>query len=91
MTCLVTRLEDAGIKLSCVATDIVGVSGRAMIKALIAGDRDAGRMADLARRRVRVKIPQPTEALFGRFTEHRAFPCPGGSVEPGFGRCGRPP
>ncbi len=66
-------LEDAGIKLSSVATDIVGVSGRAMIEALIAGDRDAGRMADLARRRMRVKIPQLTEALVGRFTEHHAF------------------
>jgi len=66
-------LEDAGIKLSSVATDIFGVSGRAMIEALIAGERDAGRMADLARRRMRVKIPQLTEALVGRFTEHHAF------------------
>lgn len=66
-------LEDAGIKLSAVATDIVGVSGRAMIEALIAGDRDAGRMAELARRRMRVKIPQLTEALIGRFNEHHAF------------------
>ncbi len=66
-------LEDAGIKLSSVASDIVGVSGRAMIEALTAGDRDAGRMADMARRRMRVKIPQLTEALVGRFTEHHAF------------------
>ena len=66
-------LEDAGIKLSSVASDIVGVSGRAMIEALIAGDRDVGRMADLARRRMRVKIPQLTEALVGRFTQHHAF------------------
>ncbi len=66
-------LEDAGIKLSSVATDIVGVSGRAMIEALIAGERDAGRMADLAQRRMRIKIPQLTEALIGRFTEHHAF------------------
>jgi len=44
-----------------------------MIEALIAGERDAGRMADLARRRMRVKIPQLTEALVGRFTEHHAF------------------
>ncbi len=66
-------LEDAGIKLSAVATDIVGVSGRAMIEALIAGDRDASRMADLAQRRMRVKIPQLTEALVGRFNEHHAF------------------
>ncbi len=66
-------LEDAGIKLSSVATDIVGVSGRAMIEALIAGDRDTVRMADLAQRRMRVKIPQLTEALVGRFNEHHAF------------------
>lgn len=66
-------LEDAGIKLSSVATDIVGVSGRAMIEALIAGDRDVGRMAELAQRRMRVKIPQLTEALVGRFTDHHAF------------------
>ncbi len=66
-------LEDAGIKLSSVATDIVGVSGRAMIEALIAGERDPGRMAELAQRRLRVKIPQLTEALVGRFNEHHAF------------------
>lgn len=66
-------LEDAGIKLSSVATDIVGVSGRAMIEALIAGDRDPDGMADLAQRRMRVKIPQLTEALVGRFNEHHAF------------------
>ncbi len=66
-------LEDAGIKLSSVATDIVGVSGRAMIGALIAGERDPGQLADLARRRLRVKIPQLTEALVGRFTSHHAF------------------
>lgn len=66
-------LEDAGIKLSSVATDIIGVSGRAMIEALITGDRDPGRMADLAQRRMRVKIPQLTEALVGRFNEHHAF------------------
>lgn len=50
-------LEDAGIKLPSVATDIVGVSGRAMVEALIAGDRDAGRMADLAQRRMRGQDP----------------------------------
>lgn len=44
-----------------------------MIEALISGDRDAVRMADLAQRRMRVKIPQLTEALVGRFTEHHAY------------------
>ena len=66
-------LEDAGIKLSAVASDILGVSGRAMLEALIAGDRDPARMADLARRRMRSKIPALTEALAGRFTAHHAF------------------
>src|SRR5574337_1064281 len=66
-------LEDAGIKLSAVASDILGVSGRAMLDALIAGDRDPAALADLAKRRLRSKIPALTEALTGRFTEHHAF------------------
>jgi transposase len=44
-----------------------------MIQALIAGERNAGRMADLAQRRMRLKIPRLTEALIGRFNEHHAF------------------
>lgn len=66
-------LEDAGIKLSAVASDILGVSGRAMLEALIAGDRNPARMADLAKRRLRAKIPELTEALAGRFSAHHAF------------------
>lgn len=66
-------LEDAGIKLSSVASDILGVSGRAMLEALIDGDRDPVVLAELARRRLRVKIPALTEALNGRFTTHHAF------------------
>jgi transposase len=66
-------LEDAGIKLSSVASDIGGVSGRAMLEALIAGQRDPAALADLAKRRLRSKIPQLTEALTGRFNEHHAF------------------
>ncbi|GGK75038.1 IS110 family transposase [Ornithinimicrobium pekingense] len=66
-------LEDAGIKLSSVASDILGVSGRAMLEALIEGERDPVLMADLARRRLRIKIPALTEALQGRFVEHHAF------------------
>ena len=66
-------LEDAGIKLSAVASDVLGVSGRAMLDALIAGDRDPAELADLAKRRLRSKIPALTEALTGRFTEHHAF------------------
>lgn len=66
-------LEDSGIKLSAVASDILGVSGRAMLDALIAGDRDPVVLADLAKRRLRNKIPELTEALNGRFNEHHAF------------------
>ena len=66
-------LEDAGIKLSSVASDITRVSGRAMLEALIKGERDPAGLADLAKRRLRAKIPQLTEALTGRFAEHHGF------------------
>lgn len=66
-------LEDAGIKLSAVASDITGVSGRAMLEALAAGERDPAAPAELAKRRLRSKIPQLTEALEGRFSDHHAF------------------
>ena len=66
-------LEDAGIKLSSVASDISGVSGRAMLEALIAGQRDPVELAELAKRRLRSKIPALTQALTGRFSEHHAF------------------
>jgi transposase len=66
-------LEDAGVKLSSVACDISGVSGRAMLEALISGQHDPVELADLAKRRLRSKIPELIEALTGRFTEHHAF------------------
>ncbi len=66
-------LEDAGIKLSSVASDISGVSGRLMLEALINGERDAAVLAELAKRRLRSKIPALTEALTGRFGAHHAF------------------
>ena len=66
-------LEDAGIKLSSVASDITGVSGRLMLQSLIEGQRDPAILAELAKRRLRVKIPELTEALTGRFNEHHAF------------------
>jgi transposase len=56
-----------------VATDISGVSSRLMLEALIEGQRDPAVLADLAKRRLRVKIAELTEALTGRFTEHHAF------------------
>lgn len=69
------ELEDAGIKLSCVATDILGVSGRAMIEALIRGERDPQVLAEMARGRMRPKIPDLVEAMIGRFGDHHAFLC----------------
>ena len=66
-------LEDAGVKLTSVATDISGSSGRAMLAALIDGVRDPAVLADLARARLRDKIPALTEALTGHFTAHHAF------------------
>jgi transposase len=69
------ELEDAGIKLSTVATDILGVSGRAMLTALIAGERDVHVLAQMAKARMRPKIPQLVEALTGNFGEHHAFLC----------------
>ena len=66
-------LEDAGIKLSSVATDITGVSARAMLQALIEGQNDPAVLADLAVRSLRSKIPQLTQALTGRFSDHHRF------------------
>ncbi|MFE2710029.1 IS110 family transposase [Streptomyces mirabilis] len=66
-------LEDTGLKLSAVASDIMGVSGRAMLEALTAGERDPQVLAELAKRKLRNKIPELTEALTGRFREHHAF------------------
>lgn len=66
-------LEDTGLKLSAVASDIMGVSGRAMLTALVAGERDPQALADMAKRKLRNKIPELTEALTGHFREHHAF------------------
>jgi transposase len=66
-------LEDANIKLASVATDVLGESGRDMIRALIAGQTDVEQMADLARKRLRAKIPALQRALEGRVTDHHRF------------------
>jgi len=66
-------LDDANIKLDCVASDILGVSGRAMIRALIADDQTIPQMADLARQRLRKKIPELRQALQGNVTPHHRF------------------
>jgi transposase len=63
-------LEDAGIKLDCVAADILGKSGRDMLDALVAGTTDPNALANLARRQMRKKIPALREALRGHFDEH---------------------
>jgi transposase len=66
-------LEDAQIKLSVVASDIFGVSGRAMMAALIAGERDPRVLAQLARRRLRAKLSLLEEAFVGHFSDHHGF------------------
>ena len=65
-------LEDALIKISSVLTDILGVSGRAMIEALIAGERDPHKLAELALGKLRVKRAALVAALTGRFDDHHA-------------------
>jgi transposase len=67
------NLEDAGIKLDSVASDVLGVSGRAMLRALLAGERDPVVLADLAKGTLRRKIPELERALRGRFAAHHAI------------------
>ena len=66
-------LEDANIKLASVATDVLGVSGRAMIQRLIEGETDPHKLADLAQRQLRGKIPELEKALEGKLTDHHRF------------------
>lgn len=66
-------LEGSGIKLSSVVSNLTGVSSRAMLEALISGERDPEVLAQYARQRMRSKIPELVEALTGRFGEHQAF------------------
>ncbi|WP_422933824.1 IS110 family transposase [Sinomonas sp. P47F7] len=66
-------LESSGIKLSAVASELTGASSRAILDALVAGERDPQQLAQLARGTLRNKIPQLVEALQGRFTDHHAF------------------
>jgi transposase len=67
------QLEDANIKLGSVASDVLGASGRDMIRALIEGQMSPEAMAQLARFRMRSKIPQLVEALRGGVNEHHRF------------------
>jgi transposase len=66
-------LEDANIKLASVATDWLGVSGRAILSRLLDGEQDAGTLANLCRGRLRDKIPEMQLALEGRMTEHHRW------------------
>jgi transposase len=66
-------LEDASIRLGSVAADVLGVSGRAMLRALLAGERDPKVLAGLARGRLRNKLPELREALRGRFSAHHGL------------------
>jgi len=66
-------LEDAQIKLSVVASDIFGVSGRQMMAALIAGERDPRTLAEMARGSMRAKNARLVEAFIGRFSDHHGF------------------
>jgi transposase len=68
-------LEDTGIKLDCVASDLLGKSGRAMIEALIAGTTDPDVLANLAQAKLRARLPALREALQGRFDGHHALLC----------------
>lgn len=65
-------LQDAGVKLTSVASKLLTQSGRLIVEALIAGQRDPGALAELAKGKLRPKIPQLTEALAGHFGPHHA-------------------
>jgi transposase len=66
-------LQDAGIKLSSVASQMMGVSAQAMLRALVAGERDPEALAELAKGALRRKLPELREALVGRFSAHHAL------------------
>ena len=66
-------LEDANVQLASVASDVLGASGRDRLEALVAGETDPAKLAELARRRLRAKIPELRRALQGRVTEHHRF------------------
>jgi transposase len=66
-------LEDANVKLASVATDVLGVSGRAILRAIAAGEDDAQKLAQMARKGLRKKLPQLQLALEGRIRDHHRF------------------
>src|SRR2546422_3681956 len=66
-------LEDSGLKLTSVMSDVMGASGRAMLTALVDGTTDPTVLAELARGKLRKKLPELRRALQGRFRRHHAF------------------
>jgi transposase len=66
-------LEDANLKLGSVASNVVGTSGRLILEAIVTGQDDPAQLADLAKRRLRAKIPQLEQALYGKLTEHHRW------------------
>lgn len=66
-------LEDANVKLGSVASNVLGTSGRLMLEQMVLGHDDPAQLADLARRRLRSKIPQLEQALYGKLTEHHRW------------------
>lgn len=74
LSCRIQKvLEDANIKLSSVASDVLGSSGRAMLQAIVKGESDPTVLAEMAQKRLRAKIPQLQIALAGRLTDHHRF------------------
>jgi transposase len=67
-------LEDSNVKLASVATDITGVSGRAILRALLDGEDDPERLAELARGRLRSKRNELAQAVQGTLRDHHRFP-----------------
>lgn len=66
-------LEDANIKLASVASDVLGVSGRAILRAMISGNDNPEELAELSKKTLRNKIPELKLALLGKVTEHHRF------------------
>jgi transposase len=66
-------LEDANLKLTSVISDVLGMSGRAMIEAIIQGEQDPERLADLSKGRLKASRPAVVAALHGRVTAHHQF------------------
>ena len=74
VTCRIQKvLEDANVKLASVASDTVGASGRAMLQAMISGQPNADELAEMARGKLRRKLPELRTALQGKVTDHHRF------------------